>query len=105
MTQAPGNLSGSVPTRKPRPDIYCVLTCVALVALLAAILFTMIRGSQIFGGVGEMFNLPKPQARTQARSVPAKPSAPAAATEAPAATDNTSGEAAPSAEPAAGANP
>lgn len=67
---------------KPRvaSNVYTGMTFIATVMLITALTFVLIRSSQLFGGIGELFNLDQSSrpSRVQ-RSAPATTDTPAAA--------------------------
>ncbi|MFG0251028.1 MAG: hypothetical protein ACF8OB_19265 [Phycisphaeraceae bacterium JB051] len=66
---------------KPRAssNVYTVMTFVATVMLSVALGFVLMRSAELFGSVGELFNLEQTQ-RPAARSQPITPAAQPAAT-------------------------
>jgi hypothetical protein len=63
---------------KASSNVYTVMTFVATVMLAAALTFVLMRSSQLFGSVGELFNLEKtshPTSRAQPVSAQPQPDA------------------------------
>lgn len=63
MTQAPANPAPQAGTPQPSKrratsNIYTVMAAVALISLGTAIGYVMYRSAELFGSVGELFNLP-----------------------------------------------
>ncbi len=58
MTQAPSTTPPAGARARPRSNIYTVMTFMALLCLGCTLGFVLYRAKELFGSVGELFNLP-----------------------------------------------
>lgn len=78
--KAPAASKGPKAPGKPHApaNVYTVLTCITALMLCASLIFVLIRSNELFGSMGELFNLQTQKPAQVQRTMPAAEPAPEA---------------------------